>query len=114
MKLRVPIILIVVMCSALLGASCQKGKVSADLRKICDAEKLSGDKNKDRVAHQLAISNWISEKLETESARRVYSDLFNTAPKERIAKLRAEAKRGGIGDCMLANSWERELKEDGK
>ncbi|MCA9669121.1 MAG: hypothetical protein KC503_26175 [Myxococcales bacterium] len=97
-----------------LGAAGCKSSLPSDVDTICNAEtRAKLGKTEDVRERALKLSNYVNEHLKTESGRQLFSKLFTISPKQRIEKLRAEARRAGLGGCPLADSWAKEIDGDG-
>lgn len=82
------------------------GSFEDDMKMICNApNEVKLDETDDPSARATKLAQHISDRIRTDEAKQFFDDLSKIAPAERMAKVKAMAKKAGIDDCPFADIY---------
>jgi hypothetical protein len=76
-----------------------------DVRRICNAEQLSGALEQDPNGRSMFVANWLANNLVTQDGRDLMGKQAALEPAAKAELLRAEAKEAGLAECPTADTW---------
>lgn len=105
-----PDLLAAMLVAAVITVGCgsesrRASELDRDIDRICHAERHSGALEQPEGYRQMAVAQWLANNLRTEEARKLLIELTALAPKEKVARLEASARKAGLKHCDLAQSW---------
>lgn len=105
--MRTAVILVVFfMCACQRGAEGPTPEVVRDVKKLCNAEALSGaDDPGQTTARSFVIANYLADNLETPQVLGLLGDFKRTPLAQKEAFLRQVAKIARLEECPLADTW---------
>jgi hypothetical protein len=77
-----------------------------DVRRICNAEELSGALAEEENRRSMVVAMWLGSNLVTQQARDLLAKQAPLPPAEKRALLLGEARAAGLDACKTAEAWQ--------
>ncbi len=111
---------LIVLCAAACGGESQDSASASapapaassdaayheDVRRICNAEELSGALEEDPNRRAIIVAQWLGNNVVTQEARSLLAQQARLPPKGKRELLLAEAKKAGLPGCKTAEAWQ--------